>query len=79
MQYFYDSRNRRKNFLEIQRDEQRNKMIVVSLSPTATSQETDRIEAAPRTSTQRLTEPAKEPDAAVRGRKNGPQFGVCFL
>lgn len=69
----------REECFKTQCDQQQNKMIVVSLRPTATSQETDRPEAAPRMSMQRLTEPAKEPDAAVRNRTNGLQFGVCFL
>lgn len=76
------SLGRRKNFFKTQHDQQQkkiNKLIVVNLSPAAASQEANRPEAAPKTSKQRLTEPAEEPDAAVRDRKNGPRLGVCFL
>lgn len=50
-------------------DQQQNEMIAVRPSLTVTSQETDRPKAVPRMSTQRLTEAAKEPDAAVREEK----------
>lgn len=55
-------------FFKTQCEQRQNKMIAVSPSPTATSQETDKPEAALWMSMQRLTEPAMEPDAAVKQR-----------
>ena len=77
--WYLHSIGRKKNFFKTQRDKQKDKMIVVNLSPAAAPREAGRPGAAPKTSMQRLTEPAKEPDAAVRDRKNGLRVGVCFL
>ena len=77
--WYLHSIGRKKNFFKTQRDQQKDKMIVVNLSPAAAPREAGRPGAAPKTSMQRLTEPAKEPDAAVRDRKNGLRVGVCFL